>query len=44
MAAIIAFMISLGVITSSAEATPELIDQYKPQYEQTVLNTDMDAM
>ena len=28
MAAIIAFMISLGVIMSADEATPELIDQY----------------
>jgi hypothetical protein len=39
MAAIIAFMISLGVIMSADEATPELIDQYEE-----VWGGDIDTM
>ena len=39
MAAIIAFMISLGVITSSDQATPDLIDQYTEVY-----NGDIDTL
>ena len=38
MAAIIAFMISLGVITSSDQATPDLIDQYTQ-----IFSTDTDT-
>jgi hypothetical protein len=41
MAAIIAFMISIGVITCSEEATQELIDEYQPQYEQHIIIEDM---
>ena len=39
MAVIIAFMISLGVITSSDQATPDLIDTYTQIY-----NSDTDVM
>ena len=45
MAAIIAFMISLGVITSSSQATPELIQQYEEGYQQElIINSDMEIM
>ncbi|MCO6478511.1 MAG: hypothetical protein J5I94_17905 [Phaeodactylibacter sp.] len=45
MAAIIAFMIALGVITSSDQATPELIDQYEIQYQESLISsTDMEIM
>ena len=39
-AAIIAFMISLGVISSPKEATPKLIDQYEAPYQQSILTDD----
>lgn len=45
MPAIIAFMITLGVITSSYDATPELIQQYEDQYkEECIINSDMETM
>ena len=45
MAAIIAFMIALGVITSSSQASPDLIQQYEEKYqEQLISSTDMEIM
>ncbi|MCB0375536.1 MAG: hypothetical protein H6559_28020 [Lewinellaceae bacterium] len=45
MAAIIAFMITLGVITSSSEATPELIQQYEDQYKTEMIgSSDLEIM
>lgn len=45
MAAIIAFMIALGVITSSQEATTELIQQYEEPYQESLIsNSDMEIM
>lgn len=45
MAAIIAFLISLGVITSSTQASPELIQQYEEEYQQQMIGTsDMEIM
>ncbi len=45
MAAIIAFMITLGVITSSDQATPELIQQYEEPYQDYLIsNSDMEIM
>lgn len=38
MAAIIAFLISLGVIMSADEATTDLIDQYSE-----IINDDLDG-
>ncbi len=39
MAAIIALLISLGVIMSPDQATPELIDQYSTE----IYSTDIDS-
>ncbi|MCB0561156.1 MAG: hypothetical protein H6573_13755 [Lewinellaceae bacterium] len=45
MAAIIAFMITLGVITSSSQASTELIQQYEQDYQQElIVNSDMEIM
>ena len=45
MAAIIAFMITLGVITSSSQASPELIQQYEDDYQQELIgNSDLEIM
>ncbi|MCO6492607.1 MAG: hypothetical protein J5I98_29590 [Phaeodactylibacter sp.] len=45
MAAIIAFMITLGVITSSSQATPELIQQYEDQYKTEMIgSSDLEIM
>lgn len=46
MAPIIAFLISIGVIFSASEATPELMDQYQEEYEQqeNVIATDLEGM
>jgi hypothetical protein len=44
MAAIIAFMISIGVILTAEEATPTLIDQYEDQYHQSIIVEDVDTM
>ena len=45
MAAIIAFMITLGVITSSSQASTELIQQYEDDYQQELIgNSDLEIM
>ena len=48
MAPIIAFLISLGVIFSASESTPELEEQYQEQYEEqqqeNVIISDIDGM
>jgi len=48
MAPIIAFLISLGVIFSASEATPELKEQYQEEFEvyqeDNIVATDMDGM
>jgi hypothetical protein len=43
MAQIIAFLIAIGIIFSAEEATPEMIDQYQPQYEEqeNTITTDL---
>ena len=41
MAAIIAFIIALGIITSAEQATPELIDQYEQQYQESIIIEDL---
>ena len=40
MVAVIAFLLSLGIITSPDQATPDLIDQYQTQ----IVGGDVDAM
>lgn len=40
MVAVIAFLLSIGIISSSDQATPELINQYESQ----VISTDLDTM
>lgn len=40
MVAIIAFLLSIGVISSPDQATPELIGQYETQ----IINSDMEGM
>lgn len=40
MVAIIAFLLSLGIISSPDQATPELVNQYETQ----VVSTDIDGM
>ena len=38
-------MIALGVITSSNQATPDLIDEYEVKYEESnISSTDMEIM
>jgi len=46
MAPIIAFLISLGVIFSASEATPEMQEQYKEEFEQqeSIIVTEIDGM
>lgn len=46
MAPIIAFLISIGVIFSAGEATPELMDQYQEEYEQQneIVISDIDVL
>ncbi len=44
MAAIIAFMIAIGVITSSDHATPELIEQYEQEYQESIIIEDMEIV
>jgi hypothetical protein len=44
MAAIIAFMISIGVILTAEEATPALIDQYEAEYHQSIVVDDTDSI
>lgn len=48
MAPIIAFLISLGIIFSASEATPELQEQYQEEFEQyqqeNIIITDMETM
>ncbi|WP_262510353.1 hypothetical protein [Flavilitoribacter nigricans] len=40
MVAVIAFLLSIGIISSPDQATPELIEQYETQ----VVGTDLDSM
>ena len=44
MAAIIAFMIAIGVITTSDQATPELIEQYEQEYQESIIIEDMEQV
>jgi hypothetical protein len=44
MAAVIAFMIAIGVIFSAEEATPEMIDQYEEEYHQSIVIDDVTIM
>ena len=41
MTAIVAFMISIGVVFSAEEATPEMIDQYEEEYHQSIVIEDL---
>ena len=45
MAPIIAFLISIGVIFSADQATPEIIDEYQEQYEaeNNIIGSDLDG-
>lgn len=40
MVAVIAFLLSIGMISSPDQATPEMIDQYETQ----IVGTDMEGM
>ena len=44
MATIIALMISLGVITSASEATPQSIEQFQLEHPEFIGDADTDIM
>ncbi len=44
MAAIIAFIVALGIITNASEATPELVQQYEQEYQESIIIEDLDEM
>jgi hypothetical protein len=37
MTTIIAFLFAIGVITSTQEATPELIQEYEQEYQESIV-------
>ena len=37
MTAIIAFLIALGIIMSPCEATPEIIQEYEQEYQESIV-------
>ena len=44
MAAIIAFIVALGIITDASEATSELVQQYEQEYQESIIIEDLDEM
>ena len=37
MTAIIAFLLAIGIITGTHEATPELIQKYEQEYQESII-------